>query len=196
MAAGAILFDLDGTLWDSLPWYATILSEGDADRLNRLLVRLRTGASVVTLASEQGLNKGHLVRRCRNDAGALKLFPSVKGTLRELWRRGVPMGVVTSLSGDIATAMLEGADLMPFFPVIVHPGNCRSGKASGIPLGRALRRLDIAPSENVFYVGDREDDAAGARACGVSFAWASFGYGGKPRGKCTVLQEFKEVLGL
>jgi phosphoglycolate phosphatase-like HAD superfamily hydrolase len=180
MAAGSILFDLDGTLWNSLPWYAAILSNGDVARSAKLLNRLRCGASIVTLADQQGLSKAQLVRQCTANVHTLELFPLVKETLRELSRQGMPMGVVTSLSGEVATAMLEGAGLIRFFAVMVHPGNCRSGKASGVPLGRALSQLQIEASKNVFYVGDREDDAAGARASG----------------KCAVLHSFAEVLEL
>jgi len=78
---------------------------------------------------------------------------------------------------------------MPFFLIIVHPGNCRSRKRSGTPFRCALAQLEIAPSKDVFCVGDTEDDAAGALFCGVSFAWASFGYGIKPNFDCIVFQD-------
>jgi phosphoglycolate phosphatase-like HAD superfamily hydrolase len=88
---------LDGTLWDSLPWYATIMSDGDASRFESLLEQLRSGASVVTLAGRRGLTKQQLARRCRKEAESLNLFPSVRETLCKLAVRGIPMGVVTSL---------------------------------------------------------------------------------------------------
>lgn len=196
MAAAAILFDLDGTIWDSIPWYATVLSGGDIVRAARLERRLREGVSVITVAGQQGLAKGALVRVCRQRINSLELFSGVRDALSILSARGVPMGVVTSLSGDLAHAMIEDAGLGPYFQTIIHPGNCRSGKASGVPLSRALGQLGIMASPSVFYVGDREDDAECARACGVSFSWASYGYGNQPSGDFTVLTKFEEVLNI
>ena len=196
MAASAILVDLDGTVWDSIPWYALVLSGGDAVRAVDVELRLRQGESVIGIARERGFTKTAFVQRCRQHLEELRLFPTVRETLAVLDRRGVPMGIVTSLSGDLASAMLEGSRLGHHFQTIIHPGRCRSGKASGVPLRRALNHLRIAPSAEVFYIGDREDDAACARACGVSFAWASYGYGVRPPRGSTILRRFDEVLEL
>ena len=32
MATSSVIFDLDGTLWDSYPFYAAALADGDANR--------------------------------------------------------------------------------------------------------------------------------------------------------------------
>jgi phosphoglycolate phosphatase-like HAD superfamily hydrolase len=194
MAAAAILFDLDGTIWDSIPWYAAVLSNGNSARAAELEHQLRDGASVITVAGRRGLSKAALVRACHPRVGELHLFPGVRDTLNVLGTRAVPMGVVTSLAGDLAAMMIEGTSLDHHFQAVIHPGNCRSGKASGVPLRRALSHMGIAASPEVFYVGDRVDDAECARACGVSFAWASYGYGGQPEGDSVILRKFEEVL--
>ena len=196
MAAAAILFDLDGTIWDSVPWYAAVLSGGEAARMAELEQRLLRGSSVITLGGQRGFTKGALVRECRRRIGELELFPGVRDTLAVLGARAVPMGVVTSLSGDLAMAMIDGAGLSHRFQAVIHPGNCRSGKASGVPLFRALGDMGVSASPDVVYVGDRQDDAKCARAGGVSFAWASYGYGSQPDGDATILRKFEEVLDL
>lgn len=196
MAASAILFDLDGTIWDSIPWYAAVLSNGEDTRAADLEHELRNGGSIITIAGRRGLSKAALVRASRRRIDELQLFPGVRDTLNALGTRAVPMGIVTSLAGDLAAAMMEGTSLDHRFQTVVHPGICRFGKASGVPLQRALSHMGIAASPEVFYVGDRADDAQCASASGVSFAWASYGYGEQPAGDSTILRNFHEVLEL
>jgi len=148
------------------------------------------------MAARRGVSKASLVRKCRECIDDLELYAGVRKTLEILNDKRVPMGVVTSLSGDLAMLMLEGTGIRPYFRTVIHPGNCRSSKASGLPLRRALDDLRIAPSPKVLYIGDREDDAACACACGVSFAWASYGYGLQPPKTSVLLSKFGEVLAL
>ena len=64
-------------------------------------------------------------------------------------------------------------------------------------LEAALAEMCTAAHEDVFYVGDSEGDARATIAAGLSFAWASYGYGRtKPDGTARVLHSFGDVLGL
>jgi phosphoglycolate phosphatase-like HAD superfamily hydrolase len=57
--------------------------------------------------------------------------------------------------------------------------------------------LGVDPSPEVWYVGDTTNDGAAARAAGLSFAWASYGYGsGEPADADAVIRVFPEVVGL
>ncbi|MCL4796464.1 MAG: HAD family hydrolase [Bryobacteraceae bacterium] len=194
MAANAIIFDLDGTIWDSLPWYAKLLAGRNQRRELPLLARLQRGESVVTLASLAGISRSHLATKCLDETSSLQIYSGVRKTLQDLTARGTAMGVVTSLSGPIALAMLNGTGLAKFFSVVVHPGNCRASKSSGIPIRQALRELGLDPGSNIYNVGDRDEDARGATAGGVSFAWASYGYGGESPLGCVVIDRFEDIL--
>lgn len=196
MAWEAFVFDLDGTLWDSLPWYASLIGGGNEQQANRALERLTDGASIITLASGAGLSKALLARQCHSRISELRVYPCVSQTLKRLRQRGHKLGIVTSLSGDVATAMLRALAFTEYFGTVIHPGCCRSRKVTGIPLRRALDQMGVIEPLHAVYVGDREDDALCARNAGVEFCWASYGYGHRPKGQFRVVKEFREVVDL
>jgi len=105
------------------------------------------------------------------------------------------MGVVTSLPGWLAELLISERGLRQYFDAFVHAGNCRSRKPHPTPILAALRMLGPEPGHSMFYVGDSELDAQAASAAGVSFAWASYGYGAvKPKNAVKVLHLFEDVL--
>lgn len=73
MAARALLFDLDGTVWDSFPWYAAVMKEcvGVADTE----ARLRAGESLITFARARGVSRDRLFRACGATGTPLHLYP-------------------------------------------------------------------------------------------------------------------------
>ena len=150
MAATAILFDLDGTIWDSIPWYVAVLSGGDSARASELEHKLRDGDSVIHVAERRGVSKAAFVRACQRRIDELQLFPGVRDALTVLGTRAVPMGVVTSLAGDLATTMIEGTFLNRHFQTVIYPDTRNFRKASGAPLRRALSRMGIAASPDVY----------------------------------------------
>jgi phosphoglycolate phosphatase len=106
------------------------------------------------------------------------------------------MAVVTSLPARIAEPLLDCSGIRALFRDIVSASNCAARKPSPVPLTFALTRIGVVPDRNVFYVGDQAGDAACAEAAGVSFAWASYGYGKDNPGISggAVLKSFREVL--
>lgn len=193
MVAQAILFDLDGTLWDSYPVYAEVLARDQAHGIE-LLARLRSGENVFALAREIGFAGGRFKKRCVSSAKGLTLFDDVADVLEKLYKRGTPLGVVTSLPGTLAIPILRFHAIETLFGTIVHAGNCRYRKPSPKPLVFACEELGIAAGGDVFYVGDQPSDAESAINAGMSFAWASYGYGqGKPDNTARVLNRFVEV---
>ena len=197
MAPTALLFDLDGTVWDSFPWYAGLLARASGGKSAALHSELCRGASIVTLARQRGISNGRFVAECEASLRTLRLYPGTLATLEALASRGTPTAAVTSLPGWIAQPLLCGLQLGPLFRWVVDASNCASRKPRPGPVLAALQRLRIAPDHNVFYVGDRNDDAAAAKAAGVRFAWASYGYGdGCPTPSAVRLSSIDEVLGL
>jgi len=193
MAATALLFDLDGTLWDSYPWYAEVIRAlGDVSS-ESVLARLRAGETVVQIAREAGIPLGRFL-----NAGAPRLYPGVTEGLRELRERGIRLGVVTSLSRHLVLPALRALRIDRFFgDAIVHPGNCRSRKPHPGPLLAALDQLATPASNAAFYIGDRDIDAQAAKRAGISFAWAAYGYGMfEPPNSALVLDTFADVLRL
>ena len=197
MAARVVLFDLDGTVWDSYPWYSRVFERTGLAQVGEIELALRQGQSLIHLAKDLGVPRSRLIRMIQDTSEAIPLYPGVRASLARLSDRGTKLGIVTSLSGAITVPMLARAGIDQFFQTVVHPGICRTYKPDARPILVALEALGEAASSAVVYVGDREDDAAAARNAGIRFGWASFGYGVRtPSIGETVLATFDEVVQL
>ena len=195
MDLSAALLDLDGTIWDSYPWYAELLAREGRAQSRQVLSRLQSGHSIVSIVHDAGISRSRFSRLCEESASDLPVYPGVRDTLAALAARGVMLGVVTSLPGRLAEPMLRGAGLAAHFAAVVHAGNCRARKPSAGPILKALEFLGIETTSNVFYVGDRQIDARAASSAGVSFAWAAYGYEGEPPDRLDVtLNRFSDLL--
>lgn len=197
MAARVVLLDLDGTVWDSYPWYSRVLERTGLTQAGEIETALWKGRSLIRLGKDLGVPRSRLIRMIKGTSDAIPLYPGVVASLARLSDRGTKLGIVTSLSGAIAVPMLARAGIDGLFQTIVHPGVCRTYKPNARPILVALEALGEAVSCAVVYVGDREDDAAAARNAGIRFGWAAFGYGDRtPSIGETALATFGEIVQL
>ncbi len=198
MAADAIVFDVDGTLWDSTPFFSAVL--GDLARVphEALSEKLLRGESIVTLVNQHGVSRQVFRRACLERSEELDLFDGIEETVGRLRTGNVPIGIVTSLPGEmILIPLLEAKDMLQLFRSVIHAGNCRLRKPNPTGLRAALNEIDVRPTVSVFYVGDRDVDQQTAANAGVSFGWASWGYQSeRPVGTTTVLRTAREILAL
>lgn len=177
MAGAACILDLDGTVWDSHPWYQRALERCIGRRAEEVGDALLEGQSIVRVVESYGVTRTSFVRALRATCDGA-LYPGIADAIRTVAAKGMPLGVHTSLPGWIAEPLLAQTGLAPFFgQAVIHAGNCRARKPSPVGLLAALRVLDTEPSDRVFYVGDRAVDAETAMAAGVRFVWAEYGYG-------------------
>ncbi|MBV9925679.1 MAG: HAD-IA family hydrolase [Acidobacteria bacterium] len=193
MAASALLFDLDGTVWDSYPCYAAALHSRLGITRDVAVARLRAGENAVRLARGCGLTDTSFSRLCRDSLGELQFYPDVLKTLDNLRQRGAQIGVVTSLPKWLAGSLLVELRVMPYLSTAVYAAR----KPSPTGIINAVSELRLEPGEVVYYVGDMPSDAQAARRADVSFAWASYGYcDGRPVDADAVLDRFSDVLDL
>jgi HAD superfamily hydrolase (TIGR01509 family) len=193
MAARAFIFDLDGVLWDSYPCYATALRDGSGARRESIVKRLLKGENIVGLLREYGLSKARFSTLCCCAISELRLYPGVSQTLQILNERPVPLGVVTNLPAWLVRPLLDKSAVITYFATQI----CAAGKPNPSGLIRALGEMGRHRDASVFYVGDTVNDAQAATNAGVSFAWASYGYGPeRPPNPTAVLSRFSEVLDL
>ena len=176
MVAQALIFDLDGTIWDSADWFASALANDNPEVLSSISADLRGDGNIVAWLQDTGVSRGRLIQDARRRNGPPPVFEGMRDALDQLSARGTPLAIVTSLPGTLAIPMLEVCDLKPFFPVVVHAGNCRIRKPRPESILKALAMLRFTPSKNVFYVGDRVIDAQAADQAGISTAWMRHGY--------------------
>lgn len=194
MAARALLFDLDGTVWDSFPWYAAVIAEkgGVID----VEARLRAGTSILPVASECGLSRARFFRACATTAAPLHLYAGVVETLDALVVRGTPLGAVTSLPRQLAEVALRKTGLTSRFASVVDASHGGPYKPNPRPLRLALSQMGLVAGRDIYYVGDVATDGQAAHAAGLSFAWTSYGYGTADTEADAIINQFPDVLAL
>lgn len=176
------LFDFDGTLADTLPWFQSVFHVvGEKHGLRRLdpaeQEKLRDSDSKALL---KALNAPFwkvplLVRDMRvlmaQHIQEAKLFPETRDLLKTLRAKGVSLGIVSSNSEENIRSVLgaEAASQIHFFEC----GVSMFGKPSR--LKKLLRKSGLAPAQAI-YIGDEFRDLEAARTVGMAFGAVSWGY--------------------
>lgn len=175
VAARAVIFDLDGTVWDSATWFASALVSDNAAQA-ALRDELVGGRNIVAALTHFGVSRVKLLQLAEARSGSPPIYIGMREAISGLAERAVPLGIATSLPGTIALPMLAMAGLRNSFAAVVHAGLCRAPKPSPASIQMALRLLEQEPGIDAFYVGDREVDRLAAGRAGVSFVWMQHGY--------------------
>ena len=97
MACKALIFDLDGTIWDSLPCYGAALDSVSKHHDCNSASRLRQGENIMSLAREMGVGKDELCRRCKENISRFNLYPGVAEGLEQLRKKSISLGIATNL---------------------------------------------------------------------------------------------------
>lgn len=182
----AVLFDLDGTLLDSIELLVGSMQHAFAGREGPrpsveewiagigtpLRTQLREFAS-----SDEDLEA--IVERYREWQRAhhdsmLRCYDAVLDTLDTLHARGHPLGVVTSKMDDLMHRGLEHVGLAHFMAVAVGYNSVTRHKPDPEPVRVALTSLGYEPRETVF-VGDSPHDMLSGNAAGVTTIAALWG---------------------
>jgi HAD superfamily hydrolase (TIGR01549 family) len=178
MAGRTLLVDLDGTVWDSAPWFADLASPSDRVGADEITIGLRTSNAGMNAAKliDQSIGKARFARACREQGSSLHLYDGCTDVLDRLSADGVELGVVTSLPGWMAKPMLAVAGIDDLFAYVQCAQRGVPAKPNPIGLRLAMSALGSDPRDTT-YVGDALTDAGAARAADVAFIWASWGYG-------------------
>lgn len=185
----AVLFDLDGTLVDSVGDITSAVNDvlGD-ERLAPLAdadVRRLVGDGAAVLVSrafrarEAAEPADALARfRARYDARCLdttRPYAGVPELLAALASRGTRVGVVTNKPTTFAEKVVKALGLARHVGAVVGPELAAAPKPSPAHVLAALERLGAAPSEAV-VVGDGSTDVRAGRASGCATVGVLWGY--------------------
>jgi phosphoglycolate phosphatase len=189
MMAHAV-FDLDGTLVDSVPLFTSILNLMLEDRGEEMRLRpdeVRPHATAGGLAMVDAL----LGDRCGEPQEALEafrrrygeiptpqdsLYPGIREALVALRDQGVTLSLFSNKTQPLCEKVLSELGLAPLFSAIV-------GTAPSVPLKPDPAGLDLALARAgglraaSCYIGDSEADHALALAAGVPLVMVAWGYG-------------------
>lgn len=181
----ALLFDLDGTLIDSITLLVESMEFAFANRTHRPTVEYWTagiGKPLRVQLSEwaaDGDDVETLVDRYReyqsNHLETLTtVYPNVQEVLDWCRARGHRIGLVTSKGRGMTERSLTHAGLESLFSVIVTVESTERHKPLPDPVLYALDQLHM-PRERALFVGDSTHDMFAGKAAGVLTAAATWG---------------------
>ncbi|HRY26615.1 MAG: phosphoglycolate phosphatase [Geminicoccaceae bacterium] len=197
MSLSAVVFDLDGTLVDTLPdlhaAVRALLGESGLDTPAAAEVRTMIGDGARRLVEralawakapvdEAGLDTAY--RRFLEIYGAAPceasgLYAHVETTLGALAAQGLQLGVCTNKPQAPSEAILETLGVSRFFAAVVGGDAVPRRKPDPAHLLDVLDRLGAKPAAAVM-VGDSHNDVAAARAAGVRCILVDYGYTAVP----------------
>jgi len=191
---GAVLFDLDGTLLDTVPDLAAAT--------NRMLAEMNfPGLSEDVISSFVGRGIGKLVERSLDRASgsrvpegqlepALAIFERFYGEesgrrsrpysgvepgLRQLEDAGMPMGIVTNKAARFTHQLIKGLGWKHYFSVVVSGDTLPVKKPDPQPVRHACEQLSVSPVRALF-IGDSRHDVEAARGAGCAVWCVPYGY--------------------
>ncbi|MCB9595508.1 MAG: HAD-IA family hydrolase [Sandaracinaceae bacterium] len=184
----AVLFDLDGTLLDSidliLASYRHTLAEhglpphSDEDVLSGLGTTLeaqfrRWGYE----ARLDALVASYVAHNLAVHDALVRPYPGVNDVVRALHADGVPLGLVTSKRRRGGEQGLRALGLEGLFAVEIYGDEVTSPKPDPDPVRRALAGLGLPASRRVTFVGDAVHDVDAGRAAGIHTIGVTWGAG-------------------
>jgi pyrophosphatase PpaX len=174
----AVLFDLDGTLIDSIGLilgsmrYAFAKCRAplptDAQWLAGVGTPLRTMFQRYFSddAEIDRLIAAYREHQFANHDDLVRCYDDVPGVIASLAHVGHPMALVTSKTETLARRGLECVGLIDYFEVMIGCDSCSRHKPHPEPVLTALDRLGYQPDEAAF-VGDSVHDVEAGNAAGV-----------------------------
>lgn len=213
MASTAVVFDLDGTLVDTLPDLHTAVTQllteaglaapsaaevrrmiGDGARklVERSLTWSRGAPGEAELeAAHDRFLEIYNAAPCKDS----RLFANVEATLDRLAAAATPLGVCTNKPQRPTELILSGLGIMARFAAVVGGDAVERRKPHPDHLRLVLERLG-ATADRSIMVGDSRNDLAAARGCGLACILVDFGYSAEPvrsLGADRVISDFAEL---
>jgi len=193
MRFSGVLFDLDGTLLDTIPDLAgaanamrqdlgmppiaqDILATYVGKGMEQLVIRSLEHEG--TPASDELITRGlarYLEHYRRLSGRYSRPYPGVVAGLQAFHATGLKLAVVTNKSEEFTPSLLQRNGLASFFEAVVCGDTCERKKPDPMPLFHACDLLGIRP-EQALFIGDSINDALAAQAAGIPMLALPYGY--------------------
>lgn len=191
-----IVFDLDGTLIDSVPDLTLAVNEMlialGRETYPEDTVRYWVGNGAQMLVTRALLGKREIDQTvddtlfekalslfldfyAKHLAEATDTYPNVNETLRTLKEKGFRLSIVTNKPFDFVGPILQGLKLDGLFELILGGDSLPQKKPDPAPLVHTCRTLGL-PVENALMVGDSKNDILAAKAAGMQSIGVTYGY--------------------
>ena len=191
----AVLFDLDGTLLDTVPdlhaAVCAMLADLGRPALPEEAVRSYVGRGIANLVKRALAGSLDVAeddapappdalasfRRhyARENGRRTQFFPGVREGLEAIRAAGLPMAVITNKAEAFTRPLLEMTRLAEFFSVVVSGDNLPRHKPDPMSLVWTCGRLGVSPADALF-IGDSVNDFLAARAACCRVFLLPYGY--------------------
>ena len=190
------LFDLDGTLVDSVPDLAKalnlMLSDYNLPTYGEAKIRHWVGNGARVLV-ERGLSGNIKINHAFSqeevdialdkflicyrtlETKSTVLYDGVAATLKTLKAHGFTLALVTNKPSEFIEPILTSFSLLPLFSITIGGDTLLEKKPSPLPLMHACEKLGVLPSECVM-VGDSKNDILAAKAANIKSIGLTYGY--------------------
>ena len=190
-----LIFDLDGTLWDSganvaTSWNLVIQSPFWAEHLpgksftekdiHSVMGRTMKDIADILFGELDKDMRPVLMKECEeaeldyiSKHGGI-LYPLVRETLLELKQAGYTLAIVSNCQCGYIEAFLDSMDMRTLFADFEEWGRTRLLKEDNIKL--VCERNSFSAGD-ALYIGDIQKDCDSAHAAGVGFVHAAYGFG-------------------
>lgn len=193
LRGSAVVFDLDGTLLDTVPdshaglnavftaagfpaltleQVRTTVGEGARAMIERALAIV--GQSLPRQSIDELLHK-YLAACLLHPGQHTVIYDDAVDTLAALQDAGAILGICTNKPRMTTIAVLKALQLDRFFLAVLCPEDVPHRKPDGRHVLATLDALGVTPNEAVF-VGDSETDIAAAKDAGIKSIFVTWGY--------------------
>ena len=197
----SLIFDIDGTLWDSRAlvaegYNAQLKDEGmerfsvDAEVLKTVFGKVMTEIADILFAELPEAQRYPLLERCMerenqhlHQAASAKIgYPKVKETLEELVKKHRLFIVSNSQSGypQLCIEKMGLGELISGHLCFGDTGLCK-----GDTIKKLMADHNIT---SACYVGDTQGDYEATVVAGIPFIWAAYGFGNPSAADATICQ--------
>lgn len=215
-----LIFDLDGTLLDSVPQLHQAVDSALRDLglpgvsqaqvqtwigngADVLIQRAMLRQYVVSPAPDEALFRQVRARFEHHYqaglASGFSLYPGVRSTLAQLKPAGYLLAVVTNKPSRFVPGLLAEAGLDQLFDLLVGGSCLPVRKPDPAPLLHVCRQLGVPPAASLM-VGDSKNDIQAARAAGIPVVGLTYGYNhGEPIAASApdwIMDDFRDLAGL
>ena len=206
MKVESLIFDIDGTLWDSRALVADgynlqLCDEGlehfcvNAEQLKALFGKTMSEIADIMLADIEVPERYSLMERCmeredkylRENASESIAYDGVKETLTELSKR-YRLFIVSNSQKGYPEITMQKIGVEDLFTGHLCFGDTQTEKGETIKI--LMKKYNI---KDAVYIGDTQGDYEATVVAGIPFVWASYGFG-TPADYAIKIDSFKEMM--
>ena len=201
----SLIFDIDGTLWDSRALVAEgyniqLKQEGlshlcvTAEDLKPLFGKVMTEIADAILASIDPKDRYDLMERCMETENNYLFenecnigYPHIAETMEKL-ARNHRLFIVSNAQCGYPELCISKLGLTPYIQGHMCFGD--TGTSKGITIRRLMEKHNVT---DCAYIGDTQGDYEATVEANVPFIWAAYGFG-TPEGYAAKIDAFEDLL--